>query len=49
MAIKLLEALHGAILADPQQAGAVLLDLVDKGQVFVASGILHFIDANRLD
>ena len=46
---ELLKALHGAILADPQQPGAALLDLVDQGQVFVAFGILDFVDADRLD
>ena len=46
---ELLEALDGALLADPQQARAILLDLVDQGQVLVTFGILDLIDADRPD
>src|SRR5208283_3943495 len=34
---------------DPEQAGALLLDLVDQRQVFVTLGILDLIDADRPD
>jgi hypothetical protein len=37
------------ILADPQQSGAALLDLVHQGEVLVAFGILDLIDADCLD
>jgi hypothetical protein len=34
---------------DPQQSRAILLDLVDQGQILVALGVLDLIDADRLD
>src|SRR5208283_4751217 len=46
---ELLEALHRPLPTDPEQAGALLLDLVDQRQVFVTLGILDLIDADRLD
>src|SRR6516162_629301 len=45
---ELLEALDGAVFADPQEPGAALLDLIDEGEV-VAFGILDLVDADRLD
>jgi hypothetical protein len=46
---ELREAFDGAVLADPQQAGAILLDLVDQGQVLVALGVLDLVDTDSLD
>ena len=46
---ELLEAYDGAVLADPQQAGAILLDLVDQGQVLVALGVLDLVDTDGPD
>ena len=46
---ELLETLNGAFLADPQQPGATLLDLVDQGQILVPFGILDLIDADGPD
>src|SRR5215469_10357786 len=46
---ELLETLHGPILADPEQADAALLDLVDQGQIGVALAILDLVDPDRLD
>src|SRR5271167_4743323 len=45
-----LEGFEGAFLADPEQAGEPLVDLVDQGQVFVAFGVLDLIPdgADRL-
>src|SRR5207249_4833427 len=46
---ELLETLDGAVLADPQQSRAALLDLVDERQILVTSGVLDLVDADRLD
>ena len=46
---ELLEARHRPLAADPQQARAVLFDLVDQRQVFVTLGILDLIDTDRRD
>ena len=46
---ELLEARHRALLADPQQAGALALDLVDQGEILVALGIRNLIDTDRLN
>jgi len=43
------EGFDGAFSADPQQASEALVDLVDQSQVFVALGILDFIDADDPD
>ena len=43
-----LEALGGALLADPQQPRALRLDLVDRCWVLVPPFILDLIDANGL-
>ena len=34
---------------DPKQARDAEVDLIDQRQVFVAFGVLDFIDANRVD
>src|SRR5271169_899895 len=44
-----LEAFDGALLADPEQAGHSLVDLVDQRQVFVALGVLNFIHTDSSD
>jgi Outer membrane efflux protein len=44
-----LEGFDGAFLADPQQAGEPLVDLIDQRQVFVALGVLDFIHTNGAD
>ena len=46
---ELLDACHRALLADPQQARAVAVDLVDQRQVFVTLGIRDLIDPDRLN
>jgi len=46
---ELLEAFDGAVLANPQQASAMLFDLVDQGQIFMALGVLDLVDADGLD
>ena len=46
---ELLEAFDSAVLADPQQAGGMLLDLVDQRQIFMALGVLDLIDTDGLD
>lgn len=46
---ELLETLDSTVLADPQQSRAILLDLVDQGQILVPLGVLDLIDADRLD
>jgi hypothetical protein len=42
-----LKGCEGAFLAHPEQAGHADLDLVHQGQVFVAFGVLDFIDADE--
>jgi hypothetical protein len=44
-----LEGFDGSFLAHPEQTGDANVDLVDKGQVFVAFGVLDFIDADGVD
>ena len=44
-----LEGFDGSFLADPEQAGDAQVDLVDQGQVFVAFGVLDFIDSDGVD
>src|SRR5215469_14675812 len=44
-----LKGFQGAFLADPEQAGDPLIDLVDQGQVFMAFGILDFIYPDGAD
>jgi len=44
-----LEGFEGAFLANPEQAGESLVDLVDQRQVFVAFGTLDFIYPNGAD
>ncbi len=44
-----LEGFDGAFLADPEQSGEPLVDLVDQRQVFVAFGVLDFIHTNGAD
>jgi len=46
---ELLETFDGAILADPQQACKILIDLVDQRQIFVALGVLDLVDADGPD
>jgi len=46
---ELLEALEGAILADPEQADHAGLDLVDQRQVLMAAAVLDLVDADRAD
>jgi hypothetical protein len=46
---ELLETLDGAILTDPQQPCAALLDLIDQGQILVPFGVLDLVDADGLD
>jgi len=43
------DGLLGAPLADPEEAAAVGLDLVDQGDVVLALLVGDFIDANRTD
>lgn len=43
---KTLEGFAGAFLANPEQAGEPLVDLVDQRQVLVAFGVLDFIHTN---
>ena len=35
--------------AHPKQARDAEIDLINQGQVFVAFGVLNFIDADRID
>src|ERR1039457_3935507 len=44
-----LEGFDGAFLADPEQAGEPLVDLVDQSQVFVAFGVLDFVYTDGAD
>src|ERR1019366_4815971 len=44
-----LEGFDGAFLADPEQAGGPLVDLVDQGQVLVAFGVLDFVYTDGAD
>ena len=44
-----MERLDGSFLANPEQAGDAEVDLVDQGEIFVALGVLDFIDANGVD
>jgi hypothetical protein len=44
-----LEGFDGAFLADPEQAGESLIDLVDQRQVLVAFGVLDFIHTDGAD
>ncbi len=46
---ELFEAFDGAVLADPQQAGATLLDLVDQSPVLVTLGVLDLVDTDCPD
>jgi hypothetical protein len=46
---KSLEGLDGPLLTHPEQAGNAEIDLIDQRQVFVAFGILDFIDAEGVD
>ena len=41
-----LEGFDGSFATDPEQAREILVDLVNQGQVFVAFGVLHFIDSD---
>jgi hypothetical protein len=44
-----LEGFDGSFLAHPEQTGDANIDLIDQGQVFVAFGVLNFIDADGVD
>ena len=44
-----LEGFDGAFLADPEQAGEPLVDLVDQGQVLMAFGVLDFVYTDGAD
>jgi len=44
-----LKGFQGAFLADPEQGGNPLIDLVDQGQVFMAFGMLDFIHPDGAD
>ena len=44
-----LEGLDGPLFAYPEQAGDTQIDLVDQGELFVALGVLDFIDADGVD
>ena len=37
------------LFADPEKAGDAEIDLVDQGQVFVAFGVLDFVDSDGVD
>src|SRR5271165_596949 len=44
-----LKGFDGTFLADPEQAGEPLVDLVDQGQVLMAFGVLDFIHPDGAD
>ena len=44
-----LEGLNGSFFAYPEQTGDAEIDLIDQRQVFVAFGVLDFIDADSVD
>ncbi len=46
---KSLEGFDGSFLAHPEQTRDADIDLIDRGQVFVAFGVLDFIDADGVD
>jgi hypothetical protein len=46
---KSLKRFDRAFLAHPEQASDADVDLIDQCQVFVALGVLDFIDADRVD
>ena len=44
-----LEGLDGPFLAHPEQTGDADIDLVDQRQIFVAFGVLDFVNADGVD
>ena len=44
-----MKGLDGSFFAYPEQTGDAQIDLINQCQVFVALGVLDFIDANGID
>jgi hypothetical protein len=44
-----LEGFDGSFFAYPEQAGHAQIDLVDKGEIFVTSGVLDFVDSDGVN
>src|SRR5207247_2617221 len=44
-----LEGFDGSFLSHPEQSGDAEVDLIDERQVFVALGVLDFIDTDGVD